>query len=346
MSDADQRPDPGLAEDRGALRLRAAPPRVRPGPQISATEVVAAVLSLLWIGGLTLMFVFARSDAAAGRIDTLGFVVTLMAVFLPVAVVWVGAAAARSSRIMREESQRLQAAIDAIRLSYLSQSQGGGGARPMFEKKLDEIASAQKKTEAALATFASIRQPLAEPRPPLLPPSAAGDQASLALGAGSEPAANPPSTEDFIRALNFPESAEDADGFRSLRRALQDRATAQLIQASQDVLTLLSQDGVYMDDLGPDRAHPDVWRRFAMGERGRGVSALGGIHDRSSLALAAGRMRADTIFRDAVHHFLRKFDHMLSGFEKRASDAEIADLSETRTARAFMLLGRVAGTFD
>jgi hypothetical protein len=37
---------------------------------------------------------------------------------------------------------------------------------------------------------------------------------------------------------------------------------------------------------------------------------------------------------------------MLAGFEKTASDAEIADLSDTRTARAFMLLGRVAGTFD
>jgi hypothetical protein len=57
-------------------------------------------------------------------------------------------------------------------------------------------------------------------------------------------------------------------------------------------------------------------------------------------------MRNDTIFRDAVHHFVRKFDQTLAGFEKRASDAEIVELSDTRTARAFMLLGRVAGTFD
>jgi hypothetical protein len=32
--------------------------------------------------------------------------------------------------------------------------------------------------------------------------------------------------------------------------------------------------------------------------------------------------------------------------ESKASDAELVDLAETRTARAFMLLGRVAGTFD
>jgi len=119
-----------------------------------------------------------------------------------------------------------------------------------------------------------------------------------------------------------------------------------LVQASQDILTLLSQDGIYMDDMIPDRARPEIWRRFAKGERGRVIASLGGIRDRSCLALTAGRMREDTIFRDAAHHFLRKFDQMLVGLEPGASDAELVDLAETRTARAFMLLGRVAGTFD
>jgi hypothetical protein len=57
-------------------------------------------------------------------------------------------------------------------------------------------------------------------------------------------------------------------------------------------------------------------------------------------------MREDPIFRDAAHHFLRSFDKTFAEFEKNASDAELADLAETRTARAFMLLGRVTGTFD
>jgi hypothetical protein len=43
---------------------------------------------------------------------------------------------------------------------------------------------------------------------------------------------------------------------------------------------------------------------------------------------------------------LRQFDKTFSDFERNASDQEVADLAETRTARAFMLLGRVAGTFD
>jgi len=101
-----------------------------------------------------------------------------------------------------------------------------------------------------------------------------------------------------------------------------------------------------MDDLRPDRARPEIWRKFAAGERGRSVAALGGVHDRSPLGLAAGRMKKDPVFRDAAHHFLRHFDRAFAAFEKDASDADIMALADTRTARAFMLLGRAAGTFD
>ncbi len=101
-----------------------------------------------------------------------------------------------------------------------------------------------------------------------------------------------------------------------------------------------------MDDLRPDMARPEVWRRFAEGARGRAIAALGGIRDRSSLALTASRMRQDPIFRDAAHHFLRLFDRMVQDFEPTASDSEITELGDTRTARAFMLIGRVAGIFD
>ncbi|MEP5010461.1 MAG: hypothetical protein ABJR08_15125, partial [Roseobacter sp.] len=181
--------------------------------------------------------------------------------------------------------------------------------------------------------------------PPPAPP-AAEDQPALALGTQAADMAPPLAIDDFVRALNFPETAEDEVGFAALRRALKDRTSAQLIQAAQDVLTLLSQDGIYMDDLRPDRARPEVWRQFGQGARGRPVAALGGVRDRSSLALTAGRMKQDPIFRDAAHHFLRRFDKIFAEFETTASDAEISALAETRTARAFMLLGRVAGTFD
>ena len=322
----------------------------KPGqpPRITAAEVIATALSLIWLLGASFFFLVAGGDGP--QIDTISFVMTLLAIFMPVALIWVAATAARTGRVMREESQRLQAAVDAMRQTYMAQ-QGAGAAAitPPGERQLEEIAAAQRKTESVIATFTSIRPEAATKaaEQPAVPVTAAApeEQPSLALGTPAEALAAPVNIPDFIRALNFPENADDKEGFRALRRALRDRQTAKLVQASQDVLTLLSQDGIYMDDLRPDRARPEIWRRFATGERGPAVAALGGVRDRSCLALAAGRMRQDPVFRDAVHHFLRKFDETFAGFETVASDADIAQLGNTRTARAFMLLGRVTGTF-
>ena len=302
------------------------------------------MLWLVFVGAYVLTV-----DAPGAGVDRTGFVMTLIAIFMPVAMFWVGAAAARSSRIMREESARLQAAIDAIRETYV-EGRHGHVDPPTVEAKLDEIARSARKTETALTTFTSIRQ-----APDMRPPDTralplprfmtAEDQGSLALGTPAEALTDPVSVADFLTALNFPVNADDSEGFRALRRALHDRQTARLITAAQEVLARLAEEGIYMDDLAADRARPEIWRRFAAGERGRAVAGLGGVRDRSSLALSAGRMRQDPKFREAAHQFLRRFDEMLLAFEPRATDAELIRLSDTRTARAFMLLGRVTGTF-
>jgi hypothetical protein len=151
--------------------------------------------------------------------------------------------------------------------------------------------------------------------------------------------------DDFIRALHFPEGPDDTEGFRAMRRALKDRNAAQVVQASQDVLTLLSQSGIYMDDLSSDNARPELWRRFAQGERGGSIGGVGAIRDRVALELCSSRLREDDVFRDTVHHFLRRFDRALTEAEPEMSDAQLAALAETRTARAFMLLGRMTGVF-
>jgi hypothetical protein len=321
----------------------------RPSLQaVTGIEIAAIVLTVLWLAGSFLFFVMAPEDGEPGSGGS-QVATTILTVFMPVAMIWVAATAARSNRVMREESQRLQTAIDSIRQAYVAQAQrGAGGSDASMARKLDEIAAAARKTETALATFSTRRETgAAGVRPPASHGSEMSvDQGSLALGTPAEALSPPLPADDFIRALNFPETAEDEPGFAALRRAMRDRRAAQLIQASQDVLTLLSQDGIYMDDLRPDMARPDIWRQFAQGARGRAISALGGVRDRTSLALTAGRMKQDPIFRDAAHHFLRLFDRSFAAFEAEASDADISALSETRTARAFMLLGRVAGTFD
>lgn len=332
--------DPGLA------------PGVEPARSGRAAEVVAGLLSVVWVVSV---LAYILTSPPGDDVKTLGLVMTLLIVFLPLALIWVAVITLRSVRDLRAEAARLQAAVDAMRASYVqttSQMQAAA-LKPSVEKKLEEIAAAAKQAETVLATFSSRRDtslsvPSADRKAALAVPKTdpEAEEPRLALGTPAEEMRPPLCVADFIRALNFPETPEDKEGFRALRLALEDRSVAKLIRAAQDVLTLLSQEGIYMDDLKPEMARPDVWRRFAAGERGRTIAALGGIRDRSSLALTAARMREDTIFRDAAHHFLRTFDRTFAAFEKNASDAELADLADTRTARAFMLFGRVAGVFD
>ncbi len=326
-------------------------PRKEPQQAVHPTDVAGGVLSVIWVVAV-LSYLFSAPPSTESQ--TLGLVMTMLVVFLPIVLIWVSVVTLRTVRALRSEASRLQAAVDAMRNAYVAaqQTHASGGFKPSMERKIDEIAAAAKQTESALATFNSRRDatltvPSADRKAALAVPTETGDeQPALALGTPAEDMRAPLSVSDFIRAMNFPETPDDKEGFRALRRALEDRHVAKLIRAAQDVLTLLSQEGIYMDDLKPDLAKPEVWRRFASGERGRSIAALGGIRDRSSLALTSARMREDTVFRDAGHHFLRTFDKTFALFEANASDAELADLSDTRTARAFMLFGRVTGTFD
>ncbi len=327
-------------------------PRKEPPQGVHATDIAGGALSVVWV---VAVLTYILSAPPATDSQTLGLVMTLLVVFLPIVLIWVSVVTLRTVRALRAEAGRLQTAVDAMRNAYVlaQQTQASGGFKPSVERKIDEIAAAAKQTEFALATFNSRRDaaltvPSADRKAALTVPAASDgeEQPVLALGTPAEDLRAPLSVGDFIRAMNFPETPDDKEGFRALRRALEDRNVAKLIRAAQDVLTLLSQEGIYMDDLKPDLAKPEVWRRFAGGERGRSIAALGGIRDRSSLALTAARMREDMVFRDAGHHFLRTFDKTFAMFEANASDAELADLSDTRTARAFMLFGRVTGTFD
>lgn len=328
------------------------------------TELGALGLAAFWVLICVLMF-FTGSGPSEG--EGVGFILGLAIVVVPIAVGWLAFSAARSARIVADESAHLQVALKAMRQTVIDAQHSGGLVGVRHEdrtRKLEDIAAKPRQTSDTPAVFASSRHADEQLPPPEfhhaapparrmrdVSPGAAAvatrgeEQPSLALGTPSGPGAGSVAVNDLIRAINFPENAEDEAGFDALRRALADRNVATLIQASQDVLTLLSQDGIYMDDLSPDQARPEVWRRFADGQRGRSVAALGGIRDRSSLALTANRMRSDAIFRDTSMHFLRQFDEVLTNFAPRLDDAQMARFSATRTARAFMLLGRVTGTF-
>jgi hypothetical protein len=295
---------------------------------VTQTETLAAALSVCWVVGMGLFFWFLPADSGGLR-----HVVMLLAMCVPVGMAWIALVSARSARRMVAQTQSLQGALDALR-------------QALIDTRMAPTAPvAEPVPDAAASHFASRRE-MSRQIAPRVPAQRQADQPTLALGPGPEDEDPPLQRPDLVRALNFPENQDDTDGFAALRRALRDRQARRLVQASQDVLTLLSQDGIYMDDLRPDPASADLWRRFATGERGRGIDGLGAVRDAATLAVVAARMREDTIFRDAVHHFMRRFDEILVIFAQDATDTDLLALAETRTARAFMLLGRATRTFD
>ncbi|MEL6702552.1 MAG: hypothetical protein AAFO58_12875, partial [Pseudomonadota bacterium] len=161
----------------------------RPGARgISAAEVIAVALSAIWLIGAAVFFLGlggAAAETPSDR-DQLRFVMTLMAVFLPVAIIWTAAAAARSARIMREESRRLQAAIDAMRQTYVADRQASVlTTQPNVAAKLDEIAEAAKQTETAVATFASSRDKTPDRAPARPAPAGEIDMEQPALELGT-----------------------------------------------------------------------------------------------------------------------------------------------------------------
>jgi hypothetical protein len=298
----------------------------------TGAETVATAASVLWL--LIVVLVWLLLPATGTPADPFRPVYLAVAVLMPLGMIWTAAIAVRAVRIAEDETRRLQYAIDSLRQSILADRQARSlGSVPPMPQDLPQRPTPVAPSPAPRSAAPQHR-------------GVAEDQPRLALGEISDESASDLAREDLILALHFPDDDRDEAGFAALRRALKDRQTRQLVQASQDVLTLLSQDGIYMDDLEPDRARPEVWRRFAQGDRGRAVAALGGVHDRECLAITIARMREDAIFRDAAHHFLRLFDRRLAAFEPHATDEELVLLAETRTARAFMLLGRVTGIFD
>ena len=309
-------------------------------------EGIALALALLWIGALSLTALGFGSDTP-NMAEMLSGVMVAVGAILPLVLLWIVLSLLRLTQSLRLQAQDLR-----LRLNNIEDALHGGAVPADLretQNRIEALAEAQLATDTKLASFTSLRlqDPDLRAAVPLSPPPAPDrPQSDLSLIA-AEPALNHPVTPaDFIRALHFPNNDQDKEGFRALRAALEDPATRPLIRAAQDVLTLLSQDGIFMDDLNPDRARPEIWRKFAKGERGRAIASLGGIRDRSSIALSTGRMRQDTAFREAVHQYLREFDRVFCQFEQAATDEDIVKLSATRSARAFMLLGRVTGIFD
>jgi hypothetical protein len=282
------------------------------GPAGSALLWFAVALGLGWLALVGLLILFMPPPVAP--IQGMTRLLQIAAALFPLGLIWGGFQKLRQARDLRAEAQELRATLASLR-------------RPAPPPRRD----------AAAAMGPSIR----------FGPGAADGTAGEDAEAGGQGALDlpPPGTTEplpvatLIAALNFPRDAQDRDGFRALERALADPATARVIRAAEDVLTLLAQDGVYAEDLDIRAASPDLWRRFAAGERVAGLDRL--IAD-DLVRATAERLRADAVFRDAGHHFLRHFDALMEEIAPRAEDEVIRLLVEPRAALGEDALQRAA----
>jgi len=303
----------------------------------------ATIFSVLWVIGLAAYAVgyfglIGEGVEPQGPVS-LEIMIFLFAAVLPIALVWIGVLLLRRVSEVQRDARDLAA--------MLKRFQAGPSGNPAA--RVTPAPKGGAETNAKLAALSTQMQQVEKALVAIL---------ATKLEPDSEGAASIPETEntalepkdslnwdELLHALNFPTDEKDKDGFRALRIAMGHQTTSQCLRAAEDIMNLMSQDGIYADDLSPEIAPAALWRRFAEGTRGEEVAAVGGIHDPAAVAKVRSRMRSDPIFRDAALHFQRQFDLTLREFCAQGSDPQIEKLANTRTGRTFMLLGRVSGMF-
>lgn len=308
--------------------------------------LIASAVWLVVIGAYAIGFFAGAAQPEAPQPQALSVLLFLLGALGPVALILLAAS--------------LLAQVEAIR-QELVQLSGAGSAGPRGEGAQRHARQAAQQSAQALARLDAIERLLGQIGPstggaaPSLaarrataPPLAEAetDQASLPLTEDeAAPAVRVP-WADIIRALDFPRDAEDQRGFDAVRSAIRDQQVAQLLQAAEDVLTILAADGLHMEDFAPEHASLGAWRSYGQGTRGKAVAAVGGITDEAALERTRDRLRSDPIFRDAGLVFVRRWNGLITRIlAEMGEDPALRDAADTRSGRAFMLVSRAMGVF-
>ncbi len=242
-------------------------------PPSRGMEIAGVALSFVWV---ILIWVYVLVTPPGSDAQTLGLVMTLLMVFLPIALIWAVVITLRSIRELRAEAMRLQATVDAMRASYV-QAQGQRRTEALGREEAGRDRRRRPKRlrrcwppspRAAMPVF-RCRPPTARPQW-CSPARAACGRADLGLGTR-------PRTSGHFRSrtssgrCNSRKTPETWKASAALTAGAGGPASSKLIRAEQDVLTLLSQDGIYMDDLQPDMSTPNCGGAFSA-ENGAGPS--------------------------------------------------------------------------
>ena len=329
-------------------------PLKRKDAYITPAVAVGVLISAAWVILVALFFLFSRQSIAASFEEPLIGILTLLSIILPVVLIWTLALTANATQRLKREANELRAEMAEVASELRVTAQNFPSDQQEIVKQLKLIA------EMTLANDKRLRQigQQAAPAPQIdvveMNKTVFGDfqapegdgQIALPLQTSDHGELPPMPVEDVIAALNFPNNAQDKSGFRALRRAMRDRRLRQMLDSAQFVMSQLTEEGIFMDDLNPDRPVTDAWRRMAGGASGKEVSTVGGVRDKAVLALAQGRMKTNREFRERSHYFLREFGGFLEDIEPRLKNHEITDMADTRTARCFMVMARASGAFN
>lgn len=119
---------------------------------ILMVEWFGIALAILWLGVSAYVLL---NNVALGA----GILTSILLIFMPVCILWVAVIVIRTSHRMKQESQRLNFAIEALRKAYIDQAKMSGvpPSEGNVNKRLDQIAESQRKTETAIAMFTSSR---------------------------------------------------------------------------------------------------------------------------------------------------------------------------------------------
>lgn len=332
---------------------------------------VAAVLSAVWLlmvitYGIGFFGVFGASFHTPRPAPALEAALFLLAAVGPVALFFYGALLARKAEDVRLAAARLTSAVDALRLTTTSRSGPvaddlaealSRAARATMAEDRASVTDTIARLDATLAQTQALVGDLAgrdskarREAKTIAVTEAKADEAQAVMPFVAEPEGKSVAAipwDSVVRALQFPNDESDEAGFAAIRVVVEDHDLAALLQAAEDVLSLFSEDGLYMEDVRPDIAPLPLWRRYAEGERGKMVSGIGGIRDEVALAIARGLLRNDPVFRDTAIHFLRRFDRLAERMIAELGDDEmVLEAADSRTGRAFMIVARVMGVFD
>jgi hypothetical protein len=153
--------------------------------------------------------------------------------------------------------------------------------------------------------------------------------------------------EKLVRAANFPDSEDDQATLDALYAVLGDGDAASLLQAAEDTLSSLADIGLYMEDLKPDHAPVDVWRKFIVHHDRRIGEELSGVQNHDAIADVSGALGNDPKFSKISGQFLERYEILVERMFHEAPDPALAvELADTRSGRAYLLIGQAAGRFN